>query len=103
MAHESSISTLSAFSQAMTKSINKSLNTKENNMNANFENIKEELVDFKREQTNTLDKMMVTLSNRQETFAAVSDDKMKTLETTMTQRPDASVKRKESQLNIMQK
>ena len=114
MTLEASASTLAAFSQAITESINKSLtesinksldkkiDSMESNMNAKFENIKEELSEFKRDQTNTLDKMMDTLVTRQETFEAANDEKLKALETSMKQRQSDSEKRNDSQLHLIQ-
>ena len=106
--------TLAAFSQAVTKSMNEALDKKfdmmEEKISNKFDNIKEELGQFKTDQTESLeatlkggmDEILVKLSERQESFEAASDLKFKAFENSMNEKQDANEKKSEARLQVME-
>ena len=106
--------TLAAFSHAVTESMNRALDNKfdrmEEKMSSKFDNIKEELVQFKTDQTESLEAtlkggmndILVKLSSRQESFEAASDKTFKAFEISMNEKQDANEKKSEARLQVME-
>ena len=106
--------TLAAFSQAVTKSMNEALDKKfdmmEEKISSKFDNIKEELGQFKTDQTESLeatlkggmDEILVKLSERQESFEAASDLKIKAFENSVNEKQDANEKKSEARFLVME-
>ena len=97
---------LASFSQAVTESVNKAMDKRidvmEGNMGNKFDNIKLEIAQFKKEQTESfeatlksgMDEIMDTIVKRQDAFEATSDKKFKAFENSINERQEDTEKKK---------